>query len=100
MISLARHEQNFFGPEHNCFLSFSLPEVDVAVDMTTLSIVASILGWVAFAAWSISFYPQVLLNYRRKRLTSTNFPMSDISRTHDFNTRYLIADLIARLLFK
>ena len=25
------------------------------------------VGWVAFLAWSTSFYPQLLLNYRRKR---------------------------------
>ncbi|XP_027352824.1 cystinosin homolog isoform X2 [Abrus precatorius] len=25
-----------------------------------------VLGWFAFAAWSISFYPQVILNFRRK----------------------------------
>lgn len=26
-----------------------------------------VLGWFAFASWSISFYPQVILNFRRKR---------------------------------
>lgn len=25
------------------------------------------MGWTAFVTWSISFYPQVFLNYRRKR---------------------------------
>jgi cystinosin len=29
--------------------------------------VYQLLGWLAFTAWSISFWPQVLLNYRRKR---------------------------------
>lgn len=24
-------------------------------------------GWIAFLSWSISFWPQVLLNYKRKR---------------------------------
>ncbi|EFN52603.1 hypothetical protein CHLNCDRAFT_36764 [Chlorella variabilis] len=28
--------------------------------------VSSIIGWVYFCAWSISFYPQAYLNYRRK----------------------------------
>ena len=32
-----------------------------------LAILYQVLGWVAFAAWSFSFYPQVLLNYKRKR---------------------------------
>lgn len=26
-----------------------------------------VMGWFAFASWSISFYPQVILNFRRKR---------------------------------
>eukprot|EP01018_Ginkgo_biloba_P022486 Gb_12263 [translate_table: standard] len=32
-----------------------------------------ILGWFAFAAWSISFYPQAFLNYRRKSVVGLNF---------------------------
>ncbi|GBG67483.1 hypothetical protein CBR_g618 [Chara braunii] len=31
------------------------------------------LGWLAFTVWSISFYPQVLLNYRRKSVEGLNF---------------------------
>lgn len=29
------------------------------------------LGWLAFLAWSLSFYPQALLNYERKRCRNT-----------------------------
>ena len=32
-----------------------------------LAVLYQVLGWVAFVAWSFSFYPQVLLNYKRKR---------------------------------
>lgn len=32
-----------------------------------LEVLYQVLGWVAFFAWSFSFYPQVLLNYKRKR---------------------------------
>ncbi|KAJ7296551.1 hypothetical protein O6H91_Y116800 [Diphasiastrum complanatum] len=28
------------------------------------------VGWFAFVVWSTSFYPQVILNYHRKRLGS------------------------------
>ncbi|KAL4420545.1 hypothetical protein ABPG75_010201 [Micractinium tetrahymenae] len=28
--------------------------------------ISSVIGWVYFCAWSISFYPQAFLNYRRK----------------------------------
>ncbi|XP_020527561.1 cystinosin homolog isoform X2 [Amborella trichopoda] len=31
-----------------------------------LEVVYQVLGWIAFVSWSISFYPQVFLNYRRK----------------------------------
>ncbi|XVF16280.1 hypothetical protein REPUB_Repub10bG0017600 [Reevesia pubescens] len=33
---------------------------------TPLEITYEILGWLAFFSWSISFYPQVILNFRRK----------------------------------
>lgn len=32
-----------------------------------LDIISVIIGWIYFTAWSISFYPQVYLNFRRKR---------------------------------
>lgn len=33
-------------------------------------IVSAILGWGYFFAWSISFYPQVYTNWKRKRFFS------------------------------
>lgn len=33
----------------------------------------SISGWLAFFLWSISFYPQVVLNYQRKSVVGLNF---------------------------
>lgn len=35
-----------------------------------LEIIYQVLGWFAFVSWSISFYPQVILNFRRKRYFS------------------------------
>ncbi|ORY80877.1 PQ loop repeat-domain-containing protein [Protomyces lactucae-debilis] len=35
-------------------------------------IVSGILGWTYFAAWSVSFYPQVLLNFQRKSVTGVS----------------------------
>jgi hypothetical protein len=32
-----------------------------------LEITYEVLGWTAFLSWSISFYPQVILNFQRKR---------------------------------
>ena len=28
---------------------------------------SSVVGWIYFAAWTVSFYPQIFTNYRRKR---------------------------------
>ena len=32
-----------------------------------LEVSYEVLGWFAFICWSVSFYPQVILNFRRKR---------------------------------
>ena len=32
-----------------------------------LNIIIIVVGWIYFVAWSISFYPQVYENWRRKR---------------------------------
>lgn len=34
---------------------------------TPMEVLYNVLGWIAFCSWSISFYPQVILNFRRKR---------------------------------
>lgn len=40
---------------------------------TLLNIVTIIIGWLYFVAWSVSFYPQVILNYTRKSVIGLNF---------------------------
>ena len=35
--------------------------------------ISSIVGWIYFAAWSLSFYPQAIENWRRKSVTGLNF---------------------------
>ncbi|EFJ05760.1 hypothetical protein SELMODRAFT_136631 [Selaginella moellendorffii] len=40
---------------------------------SALAVIYQILGWFAFTVWSISFYPQVLLNFRRKSVVGLNF---------------------------
>lgn len=41
----------------------------------------SIVGWIYFAAWSISFYPQILLNWRRKSVLGLNFDFLALNAT-------------------
>lgn len=35
--------------------------------------ISSIIGWLYFIAWSISFYPQIYTNFRRKSVIGLNF---------------------------
>jgi cystinosin len=42
-----------------------------------LTVLSQVVGWVYFFAWSISFYPQIYLNWKRKCVTgfSIDFAM-------------------------
>lgn len=44
-------------PRFECLLGHS----------NVISIINQVIGWIYFVAWSISFYPQVITNWRRKR---------------------------------
>ncbi|WKX99497.1 hypothetical protein Q1695_014408 [Nippostrongylus brasiliensis] len=51
---------------------------DFHLDVTVLksAVIASlvmIVGWSYFTAWSVSFYPQIFLNYKRKSVVGLNF---------------------------
>ncbi|CAM9228110.1 unnamed protein product [Pylaiella littoralis] len=35
--------------------------------------ISAIIGWIYFSSWSVSFYPQVLLNFRRKTSVGLSF---------------------------
>ncbi|XP_044017724.1 cystinosin homolog isoform X1 [Aphidius gifuensis] len=39
----------------------------------TLYHISNIVGWIYFLAWSISFYPQIYSNYKRKSVVGLNF---------------------------
>ncbi|XP_010609681.1 cystinosin isoform X3 [Fukomys damarensis] len=38
-----------------------------------ISIINQVIGWIYFMAWSISFYPQVIKNWRRKSVVGLSF---------------------------
>ena len=47
--------------------------VHVAIYLSDdINVLNDVIGWIYFAAWSVSFYPQVYENYRRKRYEKTN----------------------------
>jgi cystinosin len=51
------------------FSKTKMVEDDAAWHSTVLYYLYQSLGWFAFTVWSVSFYPQVILNYRRKSVT-------------------------------
>lgn len=46
--------------------------VTVAIS-TPLIYVSIVVGWIYFVAWSVSFYPQIAINYQRKSVVGLNF---------------------------
>lgn len=35
--------------------------------------ISNVIGWTYFAAWTVSFYPQAISNYRRQSVTGMSF---------------------------
>lgn len=35
--------------------------------------ISQVVGWIYFAAWSVSFYPQIYINFKRKSVVGLNF---------------------------
>ncbi|XP_059151694.1 cystinosin-like isoform X2 [Physella acuta] len=46
--------------------------IDV-VHNSVLVIINAVIGWIYFVAWSVSFYPQVYINWKRKSVIGLNF---------------------------
>eukprot|EP00033_Pygsuia_biforma_P001364 GCRY01001545.1.p1 GENE.GCRY01001545.1~~GCRY01001545.1.p1 ORF type:complete len:278 (+),score=41.41 GCRY01001545.1:229-1062(+) len=40
---------------------------------SSLPAFSTVIGWIYFSCWSISFFPQAILNYRRKKVTGLCF---------------------------
>ncbi|XP_064071156.1 cystinosin homolog isoform X2 [Vanessa tameamea] len=36
-------------------------------------VISYIMGWIYFVAWSVSFYPQIFINFKRKSVVGLNF---------------------------
>ncbi|XP_058902765.1 cystinosin [Kogia breviceps] len=43
------------------------------IHSNVVSILNQVIGWIYFVAWSISFYPQVITNWRRKSVVGLSF---------------------------
>ncbi|XP_038130542.1 cystinosin isoform X1 [Cyprinodon tularosa] len=56
----------------------------IVIHSRVLSVVAQVIGWVYFVAWSVSFYPQALENWRRKSVVGLNFDFLALNLTGFF----------------
>ncbi|XP_078054114.1 cystinosin-like [Mustelus asterias] len=53
----------------------------LVVHSDALKIINQVIGWIYFVAWSISFYPQVIENWRRKSVIGLNFDFLALNLT-------------------
>ncbi|KAJ1347024.1 hypothetical protein KIN20_001962 [Parelaphostrongylus tenuis] len=57
-----------------CSISFNDVFVRVTVIKShVINFLTTAVGWIYFSAWSLSFYPQIYLNFKRKSVTGLNF---------------------------
>lgn len=47
----------------------------------TIQVFSDVVGWIYFAAWSISFYPQCWTNYKRKSVVGLSFDFLGLNLT-------------------
>uniref|UniRef100_A0A8C2SAS4 Cystinosin, lysosomal cystine transporter n=1 Tax=Capra hircus TaxID=9925 RepID=A0A8C2SAS4_CAPHI len=45
----------------------------LVIHSNIVSIINQVIGWIYFVAWSVSFYPQVITNWRRKSVVGLSF---------------------------
>nr|XP_020476581.1 cystinosin [Monopterus albus] len=53
----------------------------MVVHSNILSVIAQVIGWIYFLAWSVSFYPQAWENWRRKSVIGLNFDFLALNLT-------------------
>lgn len=53
----------------------------LVIHSNVVSVVNQVIGWIYFVAWSISFYPQVITNWRRKSVVGLSFDFVALNLT-------------------
>uniref|UniRef100_A0A8D8RNB3 Cystinosin homolog n=1 Tax=Cacopsylla melanoneura TaxID=428564 RepID=A0A8D8RNB3_9HEMI len=59
------------NPAQQCIQSSAI-HVAVEKDLR-LGIASDVIGWIYFTAWTVSFYPQIYTNYKKKSVIGLNF---------------------------
>jgi len=73
---IGRHEGHLVLTAQSLQINISTLVDYVLIDVArskVLDILIQVVGWIYFAAWSISFYPQIILNFRRHSVIGLNF---------------------------
>lgn len=59
-----------------------VPDVEVRYFLyKSVRAINQVIGWIYFVAWSISFYPQAIENFRRKSVIGLNFDFLALNLT-------------------
>lgn len=45
----------------------------IVANSRPLIVISQVVGWIYFVAWSVSFYPQIYINFKRKSVVGLNF---------------------------
>lgn len=45
----------------------------IVANSSSIILISFIVGWIYFVAWSVSFYPQIWINFKRKSVVGLNF---------------------------
>lgn len=70
-------------------LNASLPYVDTSgafvrisvLRLAWLNVLSAVFGWLYFVAWSVSFYPQIYLNWKRRSVVGLSFDFIGLNLT-------------------
>ena len=76
IIVTGRHEGHLVVTAKSAEVNISISDTFLLIDVSRskiLGIFIQIVGWIYFAAWSISFYPQIILNFQRRSVIGLNF---------------------------
>ena len=60
------------SPQVNISSVYDFLLIDIARSRV-VNVFVQLVGWIYFFAWSISFYPQIILNFRRQSVVGLNF---------------------------
>ncbi|KAG8384911.1 hypothetical protein BUALT_Bualt04G0167400 [Buddleja alternifolia] len=73
----------------SCSFYFFLKKQKMASwNSVELEVLYYVLGWISFCSWAVCFYPQLILNFRRKSVQGLNFDFVVLNLTK--HTSYLI----------